>query len=283
MQVVWKGVVKLGCGGGRVSLLSQDDPVYFPITNPPPSDLLTAADEEIGAWSCEQDRWEREVSEALRQQQQPWDTETASCSFCSRFLSNVGCSGKTFLNMKAGTEQKMESLLLYFKGSPLSSRVTQDFPLEGSVVWSIYGAGGNLRPAPCPVLMNGLFVGLWKQAESLHPPPYGEAYRSAVARGHSEHLPLAANSEAPTGHYTCFWPPLCFHFQHLGFPTAKPNWHMIVLVLSVVAGWACLTLIGSVGCKQRKSTSLHFSLKLCFLLCVLLIRWNVLRARLKSL
>lgn len=62
--------------------------------------------------------------------------------------------------------------------------------MESSVVWSIYGAGGKLRPTPRPVLMNGLFVGLWKQAESLHLPPYGQAYTSPVARGHSEHLPL---------------------------------------------------------------------------------------------
>lgn len=63
-------------------------------------------------------------------------------------------------------------------------------PLDGSVVWSIYGAGGKLRPASRPVLMNELFVGLWKQAESLHLPPYGQASTSPVARGHSEHLPL---------------------------------------------------------------------------------------------
>lgn len=62
--------------------------------------------------------------------------------------------------------------------------------MESSVVWSIYGAGGKLRPAPRPVLMNGLFVGLWKQAESLHLPPYGEAYTSPVAPGHGEHLPF---------------------------------------------------------------------------------------------
>lgn len=55
-------------------------------------------------------------------------------------------------------------------------------------MWSIYGAGGKLRPTPCPVLMNGFFVGLWKQAESLHLPPYGQAYTSPVASGHSEHL-----------------------------------------------------------------------------------------------
>lgn len=63
-------------------------------------------------------------------------------------------------------------------------------PAESSVVWSIYGAGGKLRPAPGPVLMNGVFVGLWKQAESSCPPPYGQAYTSPVAWGHSEHLPL---------------------------------------------------------------------------------------------
>ncbi|KAA8582185.1 hypothetical protein FQN60_008925 [Etheostoma spectabile] len=38
--------------------------------------------------------------------------------------------------------------------------------------------------------MNGLFVGLWKQAESLNLPPYGQAYTSPVAWGHNEHLPL---------------------------------------------------------------------------------------------
>lgn len=67
--VRWGGV---RCGGGRVSLLSQD-PIYLSITTRF-SDLLTAADEEIAAWSSKQDRWEREESEALSQQQQPWDT-----------------------------------------------------------------------------------------------------------------------------------------------------------------------------------------------------------------
>ena len=62
--------------------------------------------------------------------------------------------------------------------------------MEGSVVWSIYRAGGKLRPARGPVLMNGLFVGLWKRAESSHPPPYGEAHTSPVDWGHGEHLPL---------------------------------------------------------------------------------------------
>lgn len=71
--------------------------------------------------------------------------------------------------------------------------------MESSVVWSIYGAGGKLRPTPRPVLMNGLFVGLWKQAESLHLPPYGQAYTSPVARGHCEHLPFqgALEQQAP--------------------------------------------------------------------------------------
>lgn len=67
-------------------------------------------------------------------------------------------------------------------------------------MWSIYGAGGKLRPTPRPVLMNGLFVGLWKQAESLHLPPYGQAYTSPVASGHSEHLPLPGCTRAEAPH-----------------------------------------------------------------------------------
>lgn len=86
------------------------------------------------------------------------------------------------LNMKAGAEQKMEKSPPFILRGHLSAlELHRICPLEGSVVWSIYGAWGKLRPAPSPMLMNGLFVGLWKQAESLHPPPYGKAYRSAVA------------------------------------------------------------------------------------------------------
>ncbi|MEQ2177073.1 hypothetical protein GOODEAATRI_000102 [Goodea atripinnis] len=56
-RLCYSGVVELGCSGGGVSLLSQEDPVYLPITTPL-SGLLTAADEEIGAWSSKQDRCE---------------------------------------------------------------------------------------------------------------------------------------------------------------------------------------------------------------------------------
>lgn len=159
-------------------------------------------------------------------------------------------------------------------------------PMESSVVWSIYGAGGKLRPTPCPVLMNGLFVGLWKQAESFHLPPYGQAYTSPVAWGPQRtsassmvHLWALGSSccEAPTGQRRCFCPSLSFHFCIPA--SSKPSLadklvrqspatlHLLYIFMCactteslVSAGWACLTHIWDAVRKQTNSLALQFLL-----------------------
>lgn len=122
-----------------------------------------------------------------------------SVDYKSQQADNLKAVAKGRLTSKKdGKLTKVSSLLL--DGHLFALKLYRISPLESSVVWSIYGAGGKLRPTPCPMLMNGLFVGLRKQAESLHLPPYGQAYTSPVASGYSEHLPLPGCTCAVTLH-----------------------------------------------------------------------------------
>lgn len=143
-------------------------------------------------------------------------------------------------NLKAG-KLILRVSSLPFRRSSLCSRVTQDFPFWRVLLCGPFmGRGAKLHPTPCPILMNGLFVGLWKQAESFHLPPYGQAYRSPVAWGHSEHLPLpgcTSDSEAPTGRRRCFCLPFSFHFYIAA--SCKPSWTACKTVLRGASSVCC--------------------------------------------